>query len=131
MKIHGCAAAVVLLLSSVFCLGVSAQPMPFNEAGVTMGHWHLNSRDIEANKKIFVAMGGVASKPGDFDIVVFPGLMIILHLRSGSPPANGPTEGSVINHVGLIVQNVQESMARWKAAGVPVVPGNNNRLDQA
>ncbi len=108
-----------------------AQPMPFNEAGVTMGHWHLNSRDVEVNKKIFVAMGGVASKPGDFDIVVFPGLMIILHLRPGLPPANGPTEGSVINHVGFIVQNVQESAARWKAAGVPVVPGNNNRLDQA
>ena len=68
---------------------------------------------------------------GDFDIVVFPGLMIILHLRPGSPPAEGPTEGSVINHVGLIVQNVQEAVARWKAAGVPVVPGNNNRLDQA
>ena len=29
-----------------------------NDAGVTMGHWHLNSRDIEANKKIFVALGG-------------------------------------------------------------------------
>ena len=130
MNIRECAAAFALLLSSVFGAGVSAQPMPFNDAGVTMGHWHLNSRDVEANKKIFVAMGGVASKPGDFDIVVFPRLTIILHLRPGSPPAEGPTEGSVINHVGLIVQNVQEAMARWKAAGVPVVPGNN-RLDQA
>ena len=59
MKIRGCAAVVALLLSSVFCEGVPAQPMPFNDAGVTMGHWHLNSRDVEANKKIFVAMGGV------------------------------------------------------------------------
>ena len=92
MKIRGCAAVVALLLSSVFCEGVPAQPMPFNDAGVTMGHWHLNSRDIEANKKIFVAMGGVASKPGDFDIVGFPGLMIIRHLRPGSPPA-GPLRG--------------------------------------
>ena len=106
MKIHWRGIAAALLLSALGA-GVSAQPMPFNEAGVTMGHWHLNSLDIEANKKIFVAMGGVASKPGDFDIVVFPGLMIILHLRAGSPPANGPTEGSVINHVGFIVQNVQ------------------------
>jgi catechol 2,3-dioxygenase-like lactoylglutathione lyase family enzyme len=37
----------------------------------------------------------------------------------------------VVNHVGFIVQNVQESVARWKAAGVPVQPGNNGRLDQA
>ena len=43
----------------------SAQPFPVNEAGVTMGHWHLNSRDIEANKKILVAMGGTAIKPGN------------------------------------------------------------------
>ena len=24
---------------------------PPNEAGVTMGHWHLNSRDVEANRQ--------------------------------------------------------------------------------
>jgi catechol 2,3-dioxygenase-like lactoylglutathione lyase family enzyme len=33
--------------------------------------------------------------------------------------------------VGFIVQNIQESTARWKAAGVPVLPGNNGRTDQA
>ena len=52
----------------------SAQPFPVNDAGVTMGHWHLNSRDIEANKKIFVAMGGTAIKTGNFEIVKFPGV---------------------------------------------------------
>jgi hypothetical protein len=58
----------------------------------------------------------------------------------------------VVNHVGFVVQNVQEtaladltlhpsktrlvderkdgSVAKWKAAGVPVLPGNCNRLDQ-
>jgi catechol 2,3-dioxygenase-like lactoylglutathione lyase family enzyme len=37
----------------------------------------------------------------------------------------------VVNHVGFIVNNVQARVAEWKAAGVPVLPGNNNRLDQA
>ena len=36
-----------------------------------------------------------------------------------------------MNHVGFIVNNVQEQTAKWKAAGVPVLAGNNNRLDQA
>ena len=36
-----------------------------------------------------------------------------------------------MNHVGFIVKNVQEQVAKWKANGVPVVPGTNNRLDQA
>ena len=31
---------------------------PPNEAGVTMGHWHMNSKDTEVNKKFFLALGG-------------------------------------------------------------------------
>jgi catechol 2,3-dioxygenase-like lactoylglutathione lyase family enzyme len=108
-----------------------AQAFPPNEAGVTMGHWHLNSRDIEANKKIFVAMGGIPIKPGDFELVKFPGVIVFLHLRPGSPPPTGGTVGSAINHVGFVVPNVAEAAAKWKAAGVPVLPGNNGRTDQA
>jgi catechol 2,3-dioxygenase-like lactoylglutathione lyase family enzyme len=108
-----------------------AQSFPPNEAGVTMGHWHLNTRDVEANKKIFVAMGGTAIRAGNFDVVRFPGVAVYLHLNPGAAPSAGGTVGSVVNHVGFIVQNIQESTARWKAAGVPVLPGNNGRTDQA
>ena len=37
----------------------------------------------------------------------------------------------MVNHVGFVVDNVQERVAQWKAAGVAVLPGNNNRIDQA
>jgi catechol 2,3-dioxygenase-like lactoylglutathione lyase family enzyme len=112
--------------------GVSAQPYTPNAAGVTMGHWHLNSRDIAANKKIFLAMGGVEGEPGPLQRVIFPGNMVILNLGGEQvPPETGPTVGSVINHVGFVVKNVQESVAKWKAAGVPVLPGNNGNLAQA
>ena len=123
--------AAFWLVSNLAAGAALAQPFPFNDAGVTMGHLHLNSRDVEASKKIFVGMGGIAMKPGDFEIVQFPGVIVNLHLRPGSAPSTGPMDGTVVNHVGFIVQNVQESVAKWKAAGVPVVPGNNNRLDQA
>jgi catechol 2,3-dioxygenase-like lactoylglutathione lyase family enzyme len=119
------------LVSSLVAGTAFAQPFPPNEAGVTMGHWHLNSANIEANKKIFVAMGGTAIKPGDFEIVKFPGVLVYLHQRAGSPPPTGGTVGSVVNHVGFIVKDVQAQVAAWKAAGVAVLPGNNNRLDQA
>lgn len=108
-----------------------AQPYAPNEAGVTMGHWHLNSRDVEANKKIFLGMGGTMGEPGPLQRVIFPGVMVILNQQAGTPPPTDGTVGSVVNHVGFIVQNVQESVAKWKAAGVPVLPGNNGRLDQA
>src|SRR5690349_3332804 len=109
----------------------AAQPFTPNEAGVTMGHWHLNSRDIEANKRIFVALGGTPVKAGDFEIVRFPGVNVYLNQRAGTPPATGGTVGSVVNHVGFLVPNVQESVAKWKSAGVDVTPGGNGRTDQA
>ena len=109
----------------------SAQPFPVNGAGVTNGHWHLNSRDIEANKKIFVAMGGTLVPAGNFQIVRFPGVLVYLNQGPGAAPANGGTVGSVVNHVGFTVPNVQESIAKWKAAGVNVLPGGPGRTDQA
>ncbi len=119
------------LASSLTAGAAWAQPYAPNEAGVTMGHWHLNSRDVEANKKIFLGMGGAEGGPGPLQRVTFPGVVVILNQQAGAPPATGGTIGSVVNHVGFIVQNVQESVAKWKAAGVPVEPGNNGRLDQA
>jgi len=106
-----------------------AQPAPFNEIGVTMGHWHIASKDVEANKKLFLAMGGKLFMPGGNPLIMFPGVYINLNL--GDEKGNGGTQGSVVNHVGFIVNNVQERVAQWKAAGVQVLPGNNNRLDQA
>src|SRR5580700_6289700 len=118
-----------LWLALMMATGTSAaQLAPFNEVGVTMGHWHFASRDVQANKKIFVAMGGTPL-PGGNETVSFPGIRINLTL--GNEPGSGESVGSVVNHVGFIVKNVQEQVANWKANGVPVLPGSNNRLDQA
>jgi catechol 2,3-dioxygenase-like lactoylglutathione lyase family enzyme len=121
---------VSLLFALALAAGtVAAQPAPFNQAGVTMGHWHIASKDVEANKKLFLAMGGKLFMPGGNPLIMFPGLYINLNL--GDEKGDGGTEGSVINHVGFIVDDVQKRVAQWKAAGVKVLPGNNNRLDQA
>src|ERR1044071_7618387 len=96
--------AVKKLLTAVLMCAVlapaaaSAQPFPVNAAGVTMVHWHLNSRDIEATKKILDTMGGTALKTGNFEIVRFPGVLVYLNQAPGAPPANGGSVGSVVNH---------------------------------
>jgi hypothetical protein len=119
-----------LLLASTLAVGTAAaQPAPFNETGVTMGHSHLISKDVEANKKIFLGMGGKLFMPGGNPLMMFPGVYINLNL--GSEKGEGGTQGSVVNHVGFIVDNVAQRVAQWKAAGVPVLPGTNNRPDQA
>ena len=122
---------LALLVGFSLTLGTAvAQPAPFNEAGVTMGHWHLTSKNVEADKKLFLAMGGKLYMPGGLPLLMFPGLYVNLALASGEK-GDGGTEGSVVNHVGLIVNNVQQRVAEWKAKGVTVLPGTNNRLDQA
>src|SRR5262245_32438006 len=86
----------VLWTSSMLVRAVApAQAFPRNETDVTMGHWHLNTRDIEANKKIFVTMGGTAMKAGNFDVVRFPGVIVYLHqnLQNKVPPPTGGTVG--------------------------------------
>jgi catechol 2,3-dioxygenase-like lactoylglutathione lyase family enzyme len=121
---------VAFVFASLLTAGNAvAQPAPYNEAGLTMGHWHIISKDVEANKKLFLAMGGKLYMPGGNPLVMFPGVYINLVLNAEK--GDGGSEGSVINHVGFIVDNVQQRVAQWKAAGVTVLPGLNNRQDQA
>jgi catechol 2,3-dioxygenase-like lactoylglutathione lyase family enzyme len=123
---------ILVALSIAFTLTAgtaAAQPAPFNEMGVTMGHWHIISKDVDANKRIFLAMGGKLFMPGGNPLIMFPGVYINLVLNAEK--GDGGTEGSVINHVGFIVDNVQRRVAQWKASGVTVLPGLNNRQDQA
>jgi catechol 2,3-dioxygenase-like lactoylglutathione lyase family enzyme len=119
-----------LLFASTFAAGTAhAQPAPFNETGVTMGHWHIVSKDVEANKKLFLGMGGKLYMVGGNPLMMFPGTYINLNL--GTEKGEGGSQGSVVNHVGFIVDNVQKRVAEWKANGVAVLPGTNNRPDQA
>ena len=78
----------ILMLSAQMAWG---QAFPPNEAGVTMGHWHLNTRNIEATRKIFLAMGGTEVQ-GDNARVRFPGVLVILREQA----ATGGTVGSVV-----------------------------------
>ena len=121
---------VVLSLATALTAGsAAAQPAPYNDIGVTMGHWHIVSADVEANTDLFLAMGGKLYMPGGAPVMMFPGLYI--NLKLGTETGDGGTQGSVVNHVGFIVDDVQERSAEWKANGVDVIPGNNGRLDQA
>jgi catechol 2,3-dioxygenase-like lactoylglutathione lyase family enzyme len=127
--------AALFFVSTLTASTATAQLAPYNEAGVTMGHWHLATKDVAAEQKLFLAMGGKLYNPGGQPLIGFPGLYISLIL--GTEKGEGGTVGSVVNHVGFVVDNVQMRVAQWKAAGVTVLPGGalpnggGNRLDQA
>src|SRR3954452_11985606 len=85
-----------------------AQILPPNAAGVSMGHLHLNVKDIDENKKFFVdQLGGKAKKLGAIDLVEFPGALVFL--KKAEP--SGGSDGSIINHIGFLVRDLNECKA--------------------
>ncbi len=101
-------------------MGVSrAQLAAPNETGVTMGHVHLFMQDLEAGKKFWLAMGATPTKLGSLEVMKFPGVLIVL----GKGEPSGGSVGSVVNHIGFYVPDVQESVTKWKTAGLKTEPG--------
>lgn len=85
-------------------------PAP-NAAGVAMGHLHYHVRDVEASRRFWTALGGAVSKAQP-DVVVFPGVLVVLTQRDSS----GGSEGAVLNHVAFRVRN----FAQVEKAGITV-----------
>ena len=91
---------VVVLLGSAS--SVWAQLSSPNGFGVAMGHLHYYVRDVAANTRFWVALGGEASVLGASTVVKFPDVLVVL---SGGEPSGG-TEGSVVNHVAFRVRSL-------------------------
>jgi catechol 2,3-dioxygenase-like lactoylglutathione lyase family enzyme len=77
-----------------------------------MGHLHYIVRDVEANKKFWIALGGISTTFGTTEVVKFPDVLVLLSQGDSS----GGTEGSVVNHVAFRVR----SLAPLEAAGMKV-----------
>src|ERR1700694_3409971 len=80
-----------------------AQLAPPNAAGITYGHVHLNVRDIELHKKLWVEhFGGVVVQKGTLTAIKLPNMLIAF--RQAEP--TGSTEGTVMDHFGFKVCNL-------------------------
>jgi aldose sugar dehydrogenase len=95
-----------------------------NASGVAMGHLHYRVRDVEANKKFWIALGGdvrsvrppspLASAGLDRDGVVLKFQDVLVVLEQGD--STGGTEGSIVNHVAFRVPE----LTTVEAAGLKV-----------
>jgi catechol 2,3-dioxygenase-like lactoylglutathione lyase family enzyme len=83
-----------------------------NAAGVAMGHLHYVVRDVEANKRFWLALGGEPKRFGANEVISFPDVLVFL--REGE--YSGTSQGSVLNHVAFRVR----SLADIEAAGFDV-----------
>ncbi|HEX3372298.1 MAG TPA: VOC family protein [Candidatus Acidoferrales bacterium] len=114
---------ILLAITSVWAAPpASAQLMPPNSAGVTMGHIHLFVKDVEAQKHFWTAtMGGAVVQNGQLMLIQFPGVYIML--RQADPTA--PPAGSIVDHFGFVMKNLPATMAKWKADGVEIEQATN------
>jgi catechol 2,3-dioxygenase-like lactoylglutathione lyase family enzyme len=88
-----------------------------NEAGVSMGHVHLNVADVEVHEKLWVEhFGAVPLQKEGFSGVKLPGMLILF--RQQAP--TGSSVGTVLDHFGFKVPNLAEALQRWRAAGYQV-----------
>jgi catechol-2,3-dioxygenase len=112
MKVLSALALTVLLATPAH-----AQLSPFNAAGITYGHVHLNVADIPQATKIFVEhVGGVAVQKGPLQAVTLPNMLVAF--RQAEPTAG--SQGSVVDHFGFHVKDIEAVKAKWKAAGYEV-----------
>ena len=98
-----------------------SQLAPPNAAGAAIGHIHINATDMDAQQQFWTTVGGSIVHREKIVMAQFPGIYILLRKQDNS----GGTVGSVMNHFGLYVKNFDESVAKWKAAGLKWEPGNN------
>src|SRR5579872_7334971 len=100
----------LVALASLMAAPLVAQlAPPTGNRGVSMGHLHLTVKDVDAQRKFWVAFGGTPVKNGTLELIELPGVYIML--RSGDP--TGGSVGSVVNHVGFNARNSAESAAKW------------------
>ena len=106
----------ILWVALVFAMSLpglaQAQLAAPNKAGVSMGHLFYVVRDVEANKRFWVALGGTPIAEGSGVWVSFTDVLIFLMQGEST----GGTEGSVVNQVAFRVQ----SFAAVEAAGLKV-----------
>ena len=110
----------VPLAVTVMCLLVSpayAQLATPNETGLRYGHVHLNVSDIEVHKTLWVEhFGGVVVQKGALIAVRLPGMLVALTERKPT----GGSQGTVMDHFGFKVRNLDTFLAKWRAADLPV-----------
>ena len=112
---------IVLTIAAALGAAGYAQTAAPNSAGVSMGHLHLNAADPAAQKAFWVDMlGARAAKLGPAEVFVIPGVLVFV--KKAEP--SGGTVGSVINHVGVKVKDMDAVLAKAKAAGMKITPVN-------
>jgi catechol 2,3-dioxygenase-like lactoylglutathione lyase family enzyme len=125
---------LTLLLSAMLVVSVapaaSAQLMAAKDGPIVYGHHHLNTANVDAQKKFFVdTLGGTLIKIGsnNAEVVKFPNVLIFF--RPNQAPTGG-TRGTTVNHIGFSVPNLRQAVDRIKANGFQMITKTEAAADR-
>ena len=108
---------LAVLLSCLLTGPALAQLAVPNEAGLTYGHVHLNVSDIELHKRLWVEyFNGTVVQKGPLTAVRLPNMLVALNAREPT----GGSQGTVMDHFGFKVRNMQKFLEHWRAGGMTV-----------
>ena len=115
--------AAALALGFVLALPGTAhsQILVSKQGPVVYGHHHLNTTNMDAQKKFFAdTLGGKLVKFGqnNQEIIEFPNVLIFFR------PMQAPTGGSIgttVNHIGFSVPDLKPLIAKIKANGFKMI----------
>src|SRR5438034_3650958 len=115
--------AATLALGLVLALPCTShsQILVSKQGPVVYGHHHLNTTNMDAQKKFFVdTLGGKLIKVGqnNQEIIEFPNVLIFF--RPMQAPTGG-TIGTTVNHIGFSVPDIGPVVARIKANGFKMI----------
>ena len=65
-------------------------------SGVVMGHLHLTTSDMEASRRFWTALGGVAVQNGNLQLIQLPGTFVMLRQAPQKPAGS---EGATVERV--------------------------------
>src|SRR5262245_60392945 len=96
-------AVVIIVVTLLMSSGrvSNAQLAAPGASGVVMGHLHLTTKDLEASRRFWSALGGVPVQNGPLQLIQIPGTFVMLRQAAQAPPAS---EGSTVERVVLSVR---------------------------
>ena len=94
-------------------------PASLNQAGVGMGHLHVlvDESKYDAHRKAWIE--GLGARPenlGPLEALLLPGVVVVI--KKGE--SGGGSEGTVVNHLGFLVQDLKARIKHWEGLGLKV-----------
>src|SRR5215813_417665 len=109
------------LLFVVSASTASAQLTAAKEGPVVYGHHHLNTTNMDAQKKFFVdTLGGTLIKIGTNNTEIVKFSNVLIFFRTTQAPTGG-TRGTTVNHIGFSVPNLRPIVDKVKANGFKMI----------